>query len=104
MQIMINAIKQKYAMIKYMYTNLFLISTTGSGTFYKPLFFEFPEDPNAYNNIIYNIMLGKSLKLSINSDKLGQDQTDFYFPAGTWCDIAHPYSKCMVSAGETKTM
>ena len=36
--------------------------------FYKPMFFEFPEDLNTYNDLSYNVMLGEALKLSINSD------------------------------------
>lgn len=81
------AINLKYSLIRYYYTNLFMVSTQGTGTFYKPLFFEFPEDPNAYNSITYNIMLGQALKLSINSESLTQETTNFYFPAGIWCDI-----------------
>lgn len=67
-----DAIFQKYSMIRYYYSNM-LLTSQGSQTgnrkaFYKPLFFEFPEDLNAYNNIRYNIMLGSALKLSILSD------------------------------------
>ena len=32
-------------------------------------------------------MLGQAMKLSINSNKLGQNATDFYMPAGLWCDV-----------------
>jgi alpha-glucosidase (family GH31 glycosyl hydrolase) len=35
------------------------------GSFFKPLFFEFPNDPKAYQNIEINIMLGDALKASI---------------------------------------
>jgi len=38
----------------------------GTQTLFKPLFFEFAEDINAFENITYNVMLGDSLKLSIN--------------------------------------
>lgn len=45
---MTEAIKVKYALVKYYYTELFALSTKdGEGTFYKPLFFEFPEEYNA---------------------------------------------------------
>jgi alpha-glucosidase (family GH31 glycosyl hydrolase) len=93
-----NAILLKYSLIRYYYTNLFLVSTQGTGTFYKPLFFEFPDDVNAYSDITYNIMIGSALKLSINSESVKQTSTDFYFPAGIWCDIIKA-SPCMVSTG-----
>jgi hypothetical protein len=65
-----DAIRRKYSLVRYYYTQLFMMSLEGQKTFFKPLFFAFPEDKNAYNDIIYNIMLGDSLKLSVNSDKL----------------------------------
>jgi hypothetical protein len=67
-----------------------LNSLTGSSTFYKPLFFEFPDDSNSYLNIIYNVMLGSSLKASFNSDTLNKNVTEFYFPPGAWCEVNKP--------------
>jgi alpha-glucosidase (family GH31 glycosyl hydrolase) len=85
---MTDAIKIKYALVKYYYTELFALSTKdGEGTFYKPLFFEFPEDYNATNRIDFNVMLGSALKLSINSGSIYNVTTDFYFPQGTWCRL-----------------
>jgi len=69
--IMRYAIKTKYELTRYYYTNMMMLSMNGTGTFYKPLFFEFPEDLNAYQNLTNNIMLGSSLKLSVNSQNLG---------------------------------
>jgi alpha-glucosidase (family GH31 glycosyl hydrolase) len=102
------AMRTKLHMIRYYYTQLSGLSAAG-GAFYKPLFFEFPNDSNA---LIapqeYNIMLGKDLKLSINSNKLGQDTTDFYFPAGQWCDVWNKEGAagCFISpsTGEFKTL
>ena len=67
--IMRNAIQTKYHFLKYYYTGLANI-TAGGGAFYKPLFFEFPNDTDAYKNQQYNVMLGPALKLSVNSDTL----------------------------------
>jgi len=39
-----DAILMKYQLIRYYYSSLFKISTKGTGTFYKPVFFEFPDD------------------------------------------------------------
>lgn len=32
-------------------------------------------------------MLGSALKLAVQSTEVGKDSADFYFPAGTWCDV-----------------
>jgi len=89
MKAMTNAIKIKYSLIRYYYTELFILSLRGSGTFYKPLFFEFPEDNEASNAVIeYNVMLGSALKLSINSGNLTEPTTSYYFPAGWWCRLS----------------
>jgi alpha-glucosidase (family GH31 glycosyl hydrolase) len=86
-EVMKNAIKTKYMMIRYYYTNLFQISAEGTGTFYKPMFFEFPDDDEAYKNVGYNVMLGSALKLSINAASLTTDTTEYYFPSGVWCSV-----------------
>eukprot|EP00347_Sterkiella_histriomuscorum_P014109 403362137 len=85
--IMKNAIKNKYQLIRYYYSSLVQLSLKGSGTFYKPLFFEFPEDPYVYQDVIYNIMLGNSLKLSVNTNTLNQNSTNYQFPPGLWCNL-----------------
>lgn len=104
MSIMRKAVFQKYSMIRYYYSSMLLQSlgtlTNNRKAFYKPLFFEFPEDLNAYQDIQYNIMLGGALKLSVNSDSIDQNRTNFYFPAGTWCNIVAPTEKCIKSTGQ----
>lgn len=90
MQAMTDAIKIKYALVRYYYTELFALSTMdGEGTFYKPLFFEFPEDKNATSDIEFNVMLGSALKLSIDSGNRSYTEKtmNFYFPQGTWCRL-----------------
>jgi len=41
------AIKTKYTLVRYYYTQLSTLSSVG-GAFFKPLFFEFPSDAQAY--------------------------------------------------------
>lgn len=94
LDIMKMAILNKYNMIRYYYTELSLLSQDG-GAFYKPLFFEFPEDPNTTLDQVNNIMLGDALKLGINANKLDQNKTMFYFPAGTWCNIVVETEACV---------
>jgi alpha-glucosidase (family GH31 glycosyl hydrolase) len=57
-------------MIRYYYTQMSLISQNG-GALYKPLFFEFPDDIDAYKNQPDNVMLGSALKLSVLSTTTG---------------------------------
>lgn len=45
-----------------------MVSYYTQGTFFKPMFFEFPEDPNAYIDITQNVMVGEALKVSFNSE------------------------------------
>ena len=48
-------------------------------------------------------MLGGALKLSINSDTLDQNNTDYYFPQGLWCSISGTaVDKCFNSTGLVK--
>lgn len=65
------AIETKYSLIKYYYTELSLIHANG-GSFFKPLFFEFPfyDDPGTYEDQENNVMLGSRLKLSILTNAL----------------------------------
>lgn len=70
MDIMKNAIYAKYSIIRYYYTELFLQSLHGSAGVYRPLFFDYPNDMEAYKNVTHNVMIGDSLKLSVLSDTL----------------------------------
>jgi len=82
------SINLKYNMIKYYYTQLQMVSNEG-GAFYRPMFFDFPTDDNAYLDQEYNVMLGEALKLSVNSNNLQMATTAFYFPQGTWCSVVN---------------
>ena len=93
MDIMKLGVQTKYHMIRYYYTQLSLISQGANATLFKPLFFEYPNDNDAYKNQEQNIMLGTALKLSINSNTLGQDSTDFYFPPGRYCNVFNTHLK-----------
>lgn len=84
-------------MIRYYYTHLFMQSLYGTGSFFNPLFFSFPEDTNAFIDTHLNIMLGPALKLSVQTATLGKDETSYYFPKGTWCDVFDPTQHCFSS-------
>lgn len=97
--IMRDAILTKYSLIKYYYTHLFQLSVYGGSPVYKPVFFEYPDDINAYGNLTNNVMIGDSLKVSVLADQLGQNYTQFYFPAGTWCNMLNANEACINSNG-----
>ena len=99
MDIMKQAIQRKYHLLRYYYTQMSQLSfgNITQSTVYKPLFFEFPEDPGAYTDIPNNVMIGQALKTSVNAVNLTQTETDFYFPAGTWCSLFEPVGDCITT-------
>ena len=92
----------------YYYTQMFLLSkdVQSVGTFYKPMFFEFPNENGAYSaNPSENVMLGSSLKLSVKTSpntNWTDDLNEYFFPEGNWCDVLHPETLC-VFATESQT-
>jgi len=104
MDIMVEAIRTKYCLIRYYYSQYFALSMYGGAPLYRPLFIDYHNDRNAFNDLKYNIMIGDSLKVSVLSDKTGQDHTDFYFPKGTWCNVFNATDRCFDSKGEHKTL
>ena len=79
-------LRWRYALLRYFYTQMYLSSENG-GTFWRPLFFEFPEEAHAYNDIERNIMIGPSIKFSPMIDNSSDKSQFFIMPAGRWCNI-----------------
>ena len=76
------AIKLKYNLLRYTYTQIFLISLGIKGAYFKPVFFEFPDDNillNEMNILNSHIMLGDSFLFIPNLSKLDTDYLG-YFP------------------------
>jgi alpha-glucosidase (family GH31 glycosyl hydrolase) len=86
----------KLSLIRYYHSELLRLNAEG-GTFYKPLFFEFPDDAGAYEAPMLNVMLGRSLKLGVPSTETTIGNTDFYYPKGLWCDVFGK-AKCRTQA------
>lgn len=59
-----SAMYNKLHMIRYMYTQMSLIQQDG-GSYFRPLFYDFPNETGGYENQELNVMLGPSLKLSV---------------------------------------
>ena len=81
-----HALRWRYALLRYFYTQLYLVSVNG-GTFWKPLFFEFPDEAHAYDDIERNVMIGPSIKFSPMIGNSSDTSQSFIMPAGRWCNI-----------------
>jgi alpha-glucosidase (family GH31 glycosyl hydrolase) len=87
MDLISRAIRLKYQLIRYYYSQFAHINQKG-GSFFRPLFFDWASDALAYEEIHKNIVLGNALKVSILSeDGTGKPTTSYYFPNGRWCQI-----------------
>ena len=80
-----HAIIQRYSYLRYMYTRLYEINKNGGGTLARPLFFEFPEDDNAYQGYEHTFMIGSALKISpvLRPESEHNGKIKSYFPAGS---------------------
>eukprot|EP01015_Nassula_variabilis_P014972 TRINITY_DN2245_c0_g1_i5.p1 TRINITY_DN2245_c0_g1~~TRINITY_DN2245_c0_g1_i5.p1 ORF type:complete len:250 (+),score=49.85 TRINITY_DN2245_c0_g1_i5:66-815(+) len=80
------ALKVRYSLLKYYFTQ-FLIKN-GTGTVFRPLFFEFPLDSNLYDNRIMNeqFLIGTHLMATPVLHQ-GADTVKVYFPQGAWYNI-----------------
>ena len=79
----INIIKKdinlRYSLLRYMYSQFFLISLNEKGSFFKPLMFEFPDDETSYLDIESKIMLGEAFLLCTFYDS-SENVKNFSFP------------------------
>ncbi len=76
------AIKLKYSLLRYTYTQFFLITLGFKGAYFKPCFFEFPDDSvliNEMNILNTHVMLGDSFIFIPN---LNEHESNYlgYFP------------------------
>ncbi|HTV85164.1 MAG TPA: TIM-barrel domain-containing protein [Dyella sp.] len=89
------AIRLRYALIPYIYSYERQATTAGVGVV-RPLFFDYPHDPNVRDDVDA-WMFGDSLLVSPVVGK-GQTQKDIYLPAGTWIDY---FSGTVHQGGQT---
>ena len=69
----------RYSLIRYFYSQLFLVSLNEKGAFFKPVMFEYPLDKNSYDDIVSKIMLGEALLLCAFFENHEKNKT-FIFP------------------------
>lgn len=77
---------KRYALHRYAYSNLHMASYEGV-PYFKPLFFNYPDEDLAFVDTEKNILLGDSIKISPVFQEVGVDS--FYFPGKgeIWCPI-----------------
>ena len=73
------SINLRYSLIRYMYSQFYLIGLNEKGSFFKPLMIEFPEDPASYEDIEGKIMIGEALMLCAFYEE-NQNSKKFKFP------------------------
>ena len=77
------SLKIRLSLLRYFYTTMFENSKDG-GSFWKPLFFLFPQDDKTMDHIDSTFMIGNSLKLTPVTRKLeAGEKIKSYFPANT---------------------
>ena len=69
----------RYSLIRYIYSQLFLISLNEKGSFFKPLMFEFPEEKISYEDIESRIMFGEAFLICAFYDN-NEDEKEFDLP------------------------
>ena len=77
-------IKMRYSLLRYFYSQLFLISINEKGGFFKPVMFEYPNEIESYIDDIENrIMIGEAFLLCPFYDNDENDK-EFFFPNDNW--------------------
>nr|XP_033817509.1 lysosomal alpha-glucosidase [Geotrypetes seraphini]XP_033817510.1 lysosomal alpha-glucosidase [Geotrypetes seraphini] len=79
------ALNLRYTLLPYLYT-LFHKAHTAGETVARPLFLEFPSDPNTWT-VDRQLMWGEALLVTPVLEK-GKTDVTGYFPPGTWYDTA----------------
>ncbi|CAG9332945.1 unnamed protein product [Blepharisma stoltei] len=90
------AIRNRYFLMLYIYTEMFFTSFSGE-MFFKPTFFSYPYDRILYENVINHFMLGKSLIVHPCLWK-GVSRADSYFPGDIWYNF---YSGARIKLDKT---
>lgn len=79
-----DALRQRYALLPYLYTQFLAANGTGAPIM-RPLFYEFPEQPDTFQEQ-HTFMLGPSLLVAPVLDA-GVAQVEVLLPGGMWYDF-----------------
>jgi len=79
------SLKFRYSILKYYFSQF--VQNQGTGTVFRPVFFDFPQDTNLFN-LESQFLIGSSLMAAAVVQE-GQKQVSVYFPAGSnWYNFA----------------
>ena len=92
------AIPMRYSILRYIYSELFLISLNEKGSFFKPVLFEYPNDKESYNNIDNRIMIGSSFIL-FPGIQIVEKSISAIFPNDNWNTF--PDMKPFINKGDS---
>lgn len=71
--------------MRYYYTLLFEISQRG-GSLFSPLFYQYPSEEGAYEDITHSFMIGDAIKITPVLEESAQNVRS-YFPKDKWFDV-----------------
>ena len=77
------ALNMRYSLLRYYYTELFKVSLGEKGSFFKPIFFDYFSDENAYKNPGESFMVGKAIIIyPVFTDET--KNIEVYLPKDDW--------------------
>ena len=72
-------IQYRYSLLRYYYSQLFLISLNEKGSFFKPVMFEYPNDMYSYEDVESKVMIGDAFLICVFIDNEENDK-EFILP------------------------
>jgi alpha-glucosidase (family GH31 glycosyl hydrolase) len=90
-------IQYRYSLLRYFYSQLFLVSLNEKGSFFKPLMFEFPEEENSYQNIESKIMFGEAFLICAFYER-NEGAKKFYLPNNNFNEF--PSGNTIINYGD----
>ena len=96
-QIIKKNINFRYSLLRYIYSQLFLISLNEKGSFFKPVMFEFPEEKNSFEDIESKVMFGEAFLLCVFYN-ITEDEKIFGLPDSNFNE--YPSGKNIMNYGE----
>lgn len=102
-QIMRKAMLMRYGIHNYVYTQFHKASTDGIAPI-KPLFFNYPSEPFAYENTFNDVLIGDAIKASL--DTALSESSTYFFPerGAVWCPIWQGLNNACIQGGSRNVM
>jgi alpha-glucosidase (family GH31 glycosyl hydrolase) len=81
------SIRFRYSVLKYYYSHF--LANNGIGAIFRPLFYNFPDDENCYNDEVLDsqFMIGEDLLVAPNVSNIQQSTRHAYFPDAFWYNL-----------------